>query len=727
MSALRKNVASQVVTFALVNATTGAALTGATVTTKVALNGTQSAGAGTVTELGTGQYKYVPTQAETNGASVGFCFTATNAVPVNIHCFTTSQDPTIVQTGDAYARLANLIVATGTASAGAAGSITLAAHPGGTATDNTCRGETITIVSGTGAGQARVISGYVQTTKVASVIPNWTTNPDATSVYAIVPQGRATVDQWVSAVVNALVSGRVDASAGAIAANAISATAIAADAITAAKIANGAIDNATFAADVGSTAYATNIIALAADKAVQNAALATAANLAAAKTVVDAIKLKTDNLPASPSSLDAAGVRTAVGLATANLDTQLGTIAGYIDTEVGAIYTRIGAPAGASIAADIAATKAVVDLSSTLIGTPILTLADDIAALPTAAANADAVWDEATSGHTTAGTTGKAISDAGAGGTPLDAAGVRAAIGLASNNLDTQLSNTYNRIGPPTFGNISGDIAANYNILTNIEDGVGVGVAADVAAIKAKTDNLPSDPASSTNVTAVYSRIGAPAGASVSADIAAVKADTGTINTNTTAAAQRAAVGLAAANLDTQLATIDDFLDTEISAIKAKTDNLPASPAAVGSAMTLAANAINTAAFADGAITEAKIASLALAGKHFDNDIQIAEVTGSVGSVTADVTVGTNNDKTGYTLTSGERNSVADALLDRADGATTNYTVREALEVLLASLAGKLSGAATATITIRDINDTKNVIVATVDASGNRTAVTVTP
>lgn len=94
MSALRKNVASQVVTFNLVNATTGAALTGATVTTKVALDGTQSASAGTLTELGTGQYKYVPTQGETNGTSVGFSFTATNAVPVNIHCFTIGQDPT---------------------------------------------------------------------------------------------------------------------------------------------------------------------------------------------------------------------------------------------------------------------------------------------------------------------------------------------------------------------------------------------------------------------------------------------------------------------------------------------------------------------------------------------------------------------------------------------------------------------------------------------------------
>jgi hypothetical protein len=90
---LRKNVASQVVTFSLVNATTGAALTGASVTTKVALDGTQASGGGTVTELGTGQYKYVPSQAETNGTSVGFSFTASNAVPVNC-VFTIGQDPT---------------------------------------------------------------------------------------------------------------------------------------------------------------------------------------------------------------------------------------------------------------------------------------------------------------------------------------------------------------------------------------------------------------------------------------------------------------------------------------------------------------------------------------------------------------------------------------------------------------------------------------------------------
>lgn len=40
------------------------------------------------------------------------------------------------------------------------------------------------------------------------------------------------------------------------------------------------------------------------------------------------------------------------------------------------------------------------------------------------------------------------------------------------------------------------------------------------------------------------------------------------------AAGVRSAVGLASANLDTQLTAIDDYLDTEVAAIKAKTDSL---------------------------------------------------------------------------------------------------------------------------------------------------------
>jgi hypothetical protein len=85
MASLRKNVASQNFTICLVNSTNGAPLTGATVSVNVTKdNGAQASGGGTVTEAGNGQYNYAPTQAETNATDVGFVFTATNAVPVNV-------------------------------------------------------------------------------------------------------------------------------------------------------------------------------------------------------------------------------------------------------------------------------------------------------------------------------------------------------------------------------------------------------------------------------------------------------------------------------------------------------------------------------------------------------------------------------------------------------------------------------------------------------------------
>lgn len=69
-------------------------------------------------------------------------------------------------------------------------------------------------------------------------------------------------------------------------------------------------------------------------------------------------------------------------------------------------------------------------------------------------------------------------------------------------------------------------------------------------------------------------------------------------------------------------------------------------------------------------------------------------------------------------------NEIADALLDRSAGIETGFTPRQALRLILSALAAELSGAGTNTITIRDINDTKDRIVATVDSNGNRTAIT---
>lgn len=72
------------------------------------------------------------------------------------------------------------------------------------------------------------------------------------------------------------------------------------------------------------------------------------------------------------------------------------------------------------------------------------------------------------------------------------------------------------------------------------------------------------------------------------------------------------------------------------------------------------------------------------------------------------------------TLTSGERDSVAAALLDLAAGVETGATVREVLRLIGAIAGGKISGAAGTTVTIRDLGDTRDRVVATVDPDGNR-------
>lgn len=53
-------------------------------------------------------------------------------------------------------------------------------------------------------------------------------------------------------------------------------------------------------------------------------------------------------------------------------------------------------------------------------------------------------------------------------------------------------------------------------------------------------------------------------------------------------------------------------------------------------------------------------------------------------------------------------------------------TVRQALRLMAAALAGKVSGADTETVRIRSaVSDAKERITATVDGDGNRTAITV--
>lgn len=148
---------------------------------------------------------------------------------------------------------------------------------------------------------------------------------------------------------------------------------------------------------------------------------------------------------------------------------------------------------------------------------------------------------------------------------------------------------------------------------------------------------------------------------------------------------------------------VDDFLDTEVAAIKAKTDNLPADPA---DASDIAASLVVITGYIDTEVA----ATLAAV------DTEVAAIKAKTDALPAAPAA------TGDIPTAAAN---AAALLDLANGIETSITPRQALRLMLAASAGKLSGAATTTIVIRNVGDSKDRITATVDASGNRSAVTV--
>lgn len=157
-----------------------------------------------------------------------------------------------------------------------------------------------------------------------------------------------------------------------------------------------------------------------------------------------------------------------------------------------------------------------------------------------------------------------------------------------------------------------------------------VGVISDYTG-SSKTVTLLADPAIFTMATGDYVAIYADR--SLKATVPTRTATVGSSGEVSPLATDvRTAVGLASANLDTQLTAIDDYIDTEVAAIKAKTDLIP----------------------------------------------------------------GTQDGK----------------------------TFAETVLLMAAALLGKASGLGTTTATFRSLDDAHDRIVATVDADGNRSAVT---
>lgn len=455
--------------------------------------------------------------------------------------------------------VANQGTRTATAQAGAAGTITL--DSSASATDDLYNGCVIAIISGSGAGQSRLISDYVGSTKVASVTPNWITNPSVTSIFVIVPHGY--VFGLVTGAIAAatFAAGAIDATA--IANGAIDAATFAAGAIDATAIANAAIDAATFAAGaIDASAIATD--------AIGSAEVAATAATKIAQAVWDLLttailttgsigKLLKDDIDTTISSRAS--------------QTSVDTIDDYVDTEVAAIKAKTdNLPASPAAVGDI----------------------------PTAAVVADAVWDEIASGHVTAGSFGQALqpmrastAQAGASGSiTLDASasitddlykGCLIAISSGTGAGQARLITGYtgsskiatvspNWITNPSsssifavlpFGYVAGLVSA---LTGSITSGSFASGAIDASAIA--TDAIGAAELAAGAASEIGQAVWDIATSTMVTAGSAGKLVTDNLNATVSSRATQASVD-----------TIDDFVDTEVAAIKAKTDNLPTDPA----------------------------------------------------------------------------------------------------------------------------------------------------
>ena len=273
--------------------------------------------------------------------------------------------------------------------------------------------------------------------------------------------------------------------------------------------------------------------------------------------LIDGIKAKTDNLPTDPadeSALEAA-ITAAHGTTDGKVDAMALVVANIHDTDLPAVKT------------ETAAIKAKTD---NLPADPA-----DESLLEAAIAAVQAKTDNLPAD-------------------PADESSIEAAITAAHGTTD-------------------GKVDAMASVIGNIHDTDLPAVKSETAAIKAKTDNLPASPANEATLTTLHGHIDDILGdtAEFQAELAdggrtdllidGIKAKTDNLPADPAdESAIEAAITAAHSTTDTKLNTIDGILDdlhdthlpaikSETAAIKAKTDNLPASPAAVGSAMTLSA------------------------------------------------------------------------------------------------------------------------------------------
>jgi hypothetical protein len=196
---------------------------------------------------------------------------------------------------------------------------------------------------------------------------------------------------------------------------------------------------------------------------------------------------------------DAACASGVSGVQIGGTVTGMVVLAPYVELEVNNaadVYSRLGAPAGASISADIAAIEAQTDdigaAGAGLTAIPWNAAWD--AEVQSEVADALAVYDPPTNAELTAATANLdvAVSSRLASASytaPLTAAGTRSALGLASANLDTQLS-TIDTVVDSILVDTAEIGAAGAGLTALAAQSSVDTIDTNVDAIKAKTDSL---------------------------------------------------------------------------------------------------------------------------------------------------------------------------------------------------------------------------------------------
>lgn len=325
---MKKNVAGQNIGAQLVSATDGNAFTGSVTVAVTGDAGTQatgSVGSGACTHKGNGYHTYAPAQAETNYDLVAFTFTGTGAIPVTVQVFTD-----FPQTGDNFARIG--------APAGASVSADIAAVKAQTAAIETDTQDLQTQVGTDGAGLTNIPWNAAWDAEVQSEVT------DALNAYD--PPTKAELDSGFAALNNlsaAQVNAEVDTALADIHLDHLFATTY--DPATKPGAAD-ALLNELVESDGGVARFTANALEQAPSGSGGDATAANQTTIinhltdikggtfSGATDSLEAIRDRGDSAWITAtgfSTLDAAGVRAAVGLASANLDTQLGTIDSNVD------------------------------------------------------------------------------------------------------------------------------------------------------------------------------------------------------------------------------------------------------------------------------------------------------------------------------------------------------------------------------------------------------------